>query len=180
MARVRTQKAVASRIDLNYHRKPHPWRRMRVGLVLACMLAAVAWFAFSSVRFKDGKPMLIDSIHNPGPVARAHAQIEQDCKACHDGNGSKGYWLAVSDNACLKCHDGSLHHMNQKLAESHNDANKATHRASLIMAVKDDKHAGAGVSANCVSCHIEHRGHEAMAGTSDQHCITCHEISIGP
>jgi hypothetical protein len=171
MARVRTQKAVASRIDLNYHRKPHPWRRTRVGLVMLCMLGAGAWFAFSSVRFKDGKPVLVDSIHNPGPVARAHAQIEQDCKACHDGNGEKGYWLSVSDQACLKCHDGSLHHMNQKLADSHAGANKA----ELIMAVKDDKHAGAAVSANCVSCHIEHRGHEALAGTSDQHCITCHE-----
>lgn len=175
MARVRTQKAVAGRIDLNYHRKPHPWRRMRVGLVFACMLGAGAWFAFSSVRFKDGKPVLIDSIHNPGPVARAHAQIEQDCKACHDGNGAKGYWLNVSDQACLKCHDGSLHHMNQKVADSHARVNKT----SLIMAVKDDKHVGGAMggamSANCVSCHIEHRGHEALAGTSDQHCITCHE-----
>ncbi len=171
MARIRTQKAVASRIDLNYHRRPHPWRRARVGLVLLCMLGAGAWFAFSSVRFKDGRPILIDSIHNPGPVARAHAQIEQDCKACHDGNGEKGYWLSVSDQACLACHDGSLHHMNQKLADSHTGLSKA----DLIMATKDDKHPGGGLSANCISCHIEHRGHDALAGTSDQHCITCHE-----
>ena len=61
--------------------------------------------------------------------------------------------------------------MNQKRADSHSGVNKA----ELIMAVKDPKHVGGAVTRQCVSCHIEHRGHEAMAGTSDQHCITCHE-----
>src|SRR5262245_48262761 len=136
MARVRTQKAVASRIDLNYHRKPHPWRSMRVGLVVLCTLAAGAWFAFSSVRFKDGRPLLLDRVHNPGPVARADAQIEQQCNKCHDGNGEKGYWLNVSDAACLNCHDGSLHHANQKVAESHAGADVV----QFVRAVKNKDH----------------------------------------
>lgn len=177
MARVRTQKAVASRIDLNYHKKPHPWRRGRVILVTLCTLAAGAWAALSSVQYKNGKLALIDKIHNPGPMTRAHAQIEQDCRACHDGDMNadgkpdNGYWLSVSDAACLKCHDGSIHHANQKFAEAHGGADKA----QFVMAVKDANHPGGAVSANCVSCHIEHRGHEALAGTSDAHCINCHE-----
>ena len=80
MARVRTQKAVAGRIDLNYHRRWHRWRVGRVLLVLGCTVAAAAWVAVASVRFdraNGSKLRLVDTIHNPGPVTVAHANIEQ-------------------------------------------------------------------------------------------------------
>jgi hypothetical protein len=143
--------------------------------VVLCTLGAAAWWAFSSIRFEKGRPVLVDKIHNPGPVTRAHAQIEHDCKACHDGGDDtrprdSAYWLNVSDAACVKCHDGSLHHANQKLADSHLDVDAAR----LVLAVKDPKHPHGATSASCISCHIEHRGHDALAGTSDRHCIACH------
>ncbi|MCS7034433.1 MAG: cytochrome c3 family protein, partial [Phycisphaerae bacterium] len=175
MARVRTQKTVASRIDLNYHRRRHPWRTTRVALVAVCTLAAAAWFALSSVRFENGRPVLVDAIHNPGPVTRAHQQFENDCRACHDGGAASGspagYWLHVSDAACLRCHDGSLHHANQKVAESH----AGVDAAQFVHAVQDSTHPTGALSARCISCHVEHRGEEVLAASSDRHCITCHE-----
>src|SRR5262245_17970516 len=88
MARVRTQKAVASRIDLNYHAKPHPWRATRLTLVILCTLLAAGWFAWSSVSVKDGRLTLVDTIHNPGHVTGAHAMFETKCIECHDGGGN--------------------------------------------------------------------------------------------
>lgn len=188
MARVRTQKAVAGRIDLNYHRRWHRWRVTRLALVLACTVAAAAWVAVASVRFDRATPggrggggsgggglRLLDAIHNPGALTGAHASIEHDCRACHDGAAADGsgpskYWLNVSDNACLKCHDGALHHQNQKTAAAHADVSFEGH----ALAVKDATHAGGGRSASCVSCHVEHRGHDLLVGTSNQLCVHCH------
>lgn len=176
MARIRTQKGVAGRIDLNYHKQWHPWWKLRLGLVMLCTVLALGWFAFSSVRFDNGKLRLVDAIHNPGPVTRAHAQIEKNCNACHDGDNNNdgtpdnGYWLTVSDAACIKCHDGALHHENQLVAD---DRAKVS-LASLNLAIKDDKHAGGAMSAGCIQCHTEHRGPELLLGLDDKLCISCH------
>lgn len=178
MARVRTQKAVAGRIDLNYHRRWHPWRATRVTLVVLCALLAAGWVAYASIARDPRNPSrftLTDRIHNPGPVARAHASFENDCRACHDGSTPDGsaqhaYWQNVSDQACLNCHDGSAHHANQKLADAHG----GVAGAAFALAVKDGAHPHGMRSASCVSCHVEHRGHDALVGVSDQLCIDCH------
>jgi hypothetical protein len=34
-------------------------------------------------------------------------------------------------------------------------------------------------SAQCVTCHVEHRGHDALAAVSDTHCTQCHENLAG-
>ena len=178
MARVRTQKGVAGRIDLNYHRRWHPWRATRVSLVVACALLAAGWVAYASIARdprNPGRLMLVDRIHNPGPVTRAHASFENDCRACHDGATPDGatqhaYWKNVSDQACLNCHDGSAHHANQKLADAHGGVSAG----ALTLAVKDSAHPHGMRSASCVSCHVEHRGHEKLVGVSNQLCVDCH------
>src|SRR4051812_1245753 len=117
MPRSRTQKQVAKRIDLSYFKKPNALRRARRALIALCLIAPLAWLGATSLRVKNGKVSLLDTIHNPGHVARAHAMFENDCRACHTGNGDDGkFTLTVTDAACLKCHDGALHDANQKLA----------------------------------------------------------------
>jgi predicted CXXCH cytochrome family protein len=147
----RKTKTVAKRIDLSYIKQPSPLRTLRRTLVIVCTLAAVAW---------GGWAMLVrgERLYNPGPVAAVHAMFENNCEACHDGAGRKDshFFKAVSDSACLKCHDGAIH---------------AQKQVSLV-SLKDNKPV---MSSNCTACHVEHKGHAALAGTSDMLCTRCHD-----
>lgn len=147
----RTTKAVAKRIDLSYIHQPSPLRTLRRVLVIVCALAAVAW---------GGWAMLVrgERLYNPGPVAAVHAMFENNCEACHQGAGGKNgsFLKPVTDAACLKCHDGAIH---------------AQKQISLVT-----MNAGKPVmSSNCTMCHVEHKGHDALAGTSDMLCTRCHD-----
>ena len=149
-------KAIAGRIDITYHRRPHWyrwWRRFLVVLTIAVTLAFVMW--------------QITGHHerwlNPGHVTAAHAIFENDCAKCHDNNGQRGFAKTVSDAACIACHRDAAAH--NPLADLHPGKQGAVHLTSLKNPLK---------SADCVACHIEHRGAAAMAGTGDQLCVQCH------
>lgn len=149
-------KAIAGRIDITYHRRPHWyrwWRRFLVVLSLFVTLAFVIW--------------QIGGHHerwlNPGHVSAAHASFENECARCHDNDGKRGFAKTVSDTACIKCHcDAAAHN---PLADLHPGKQRAVHLTSLKNPMK---------SADCTACHIEHRGTAAMAGTGDQLCVQCH------
>lgn len=163
MAIKRTTKAVAKRIDLGYFKRFHALRSMRKVLAWIFCLITIGALGIYTYAFKGSG--VNAGIYNPGPVSRAHAYFEQDCKACHDADGSRGFFKTVSDKACLTCHDGPMHDM---------------HQASMIAPDKDhhaptDMSGQHMVAADCKSCHVEHRGHEALAATSDAHCTVCHE-----
>lgn len=148
MARTRTTKSIAKRIDLSYHKRPHPLRTLRRTLVIACALVASAWAGLMLFARAD-------RIYNPGPLTTPHAMFENDCARCHDGGGSGKFLKSVSDSACLKCHDAAIHADRQTTFVSTGGPSKT--------------------SANCVHCHTEHKGHDAMLGTNDLHCIQCHD-----
>jgi predicted CXXCH cytochrome family protein len=153
----RKTKVIGKRIDLSYHKQPSPMRSLRRLTVILCGLAAALWGGWALVA-KNG-----ERAYNPGPVAGVHAMIENNCASCHDGGngataaGSSSKFLkSVSDAACLKCHNASIH------------ADKQISLASLT----DGKPA---MSSNCTTCHVEHKGHEALAGASDALCTRCHD-----
>lgn len=147
----RKTKTVAKRIDLSYIKQPSPLRTLRRTLVIVCALAAVAW---------GGWAMLVrgERLYNPGPVAAVHAMFENNCEACHQGAGGKGgsFIKSVTDAACLKCHDGAIH----------------SDKQTSLVSLEAGKPA---MSSNCTTCHVEHKGHDALAGTSDMLCTRCHE-----
>ena len=148
MPRVRTTKALAKRIDLSYFKKPHPFRAARRVLIVAVCIGALAWWGVSYLR---GREMM----YNPGPVALVHAMWSNDCGVCHDPHKSGRFSKSVSDESCLQCHDGAIHHANQ---------------VTLIGIGSD----GRQHAARCAACHIEHRGHEALMASSDAFCTRCH------
>jgi hypothetical protein len=47
-------------------------------------------------------------------------------------------------------------------------------REAHTLALKDPNHAGEGRSADCVTCHVEHRGKSMLSATSNAHCAVCH------
>jgi hypothetical protein len=153
MARQRTQKQISRRIDLNYFKRMHPLRTGRKAAIWLCFVAAILFVTFYSI---GGAGRL----HNPGHMTKAHAMWENDCAACHAGNGHGGFSQAVSDNACLKCHDAAIHNSNQTKFISMGTGPGATAHAT---------------SANCMACHTEHRGQAALLGTNnDSSCVVCH------
>jgi len=159
--RQRTQKNIAARIDRTYFQRPHRWRRFRLSMVLLATAAAILFVVLTAV---GGKGELI---HNPGRLASVHATFQNDCAKCHDGCDETGkptgkFSKAVSDSACLKCHDAGIHHPN----------------SATMITMDKTRNPPVARSSNCASCHMEHRGQAALVSTSDLLCVQCH-VNLG-
>ncbi len=105
MARTRTTKKLAQRIDLNYFKRPSPFKRARFWLCALLPLLAISWIAWHAFA-KDNR------VYSSGRMSRAHAVLEKDCATCHLQQASAFSAKAV-DSSCLSCHDGPVHHANQ-------------------------------------------------------------------
>lgn len=68
-----------------------------VGIVLLCLLVPL----FLSGVLSQAK-IHPDQQWSSGPLSRAHAFLEDDCRSCH-----QKAFVAVRDNACLDCHQAS-------------------------------------------------------------------------
>src|SRR4051812_36699730 len=154
MPEERKTKLVARRIDPRYVTRRAPMRAFRAVVVLLCAVGALAWWGW---HLKAGN----ERLYNPGPVAPVHAMFENNCGSCHDGKGNQ-FFKTVSDDACLRCHDAAVHHGQQV------DASSDMHK---LIALENGK---AVRSADCIACHTEHKGHDALKGTSDLLCTQCH------
>jgi hypothetical protein len=134
--RTRTTKKLAQRIDLNYFKRPHPLRRWRFLLSVACPVLAVLWLAWYGIR-SDRR------VYSAGGLSSAHAVLTKQCAACHVTQA--GFFSEkAADQKCQSCHDGSIHHATQVFtpacASCHTD-----HRGSIRLAVTND--------SSCTQCH---------------------------
>ncbi len=102
MARTRTTKKLAQRIDLNYFKRPTPLKRAKFWLSLLLPLLALVWIAERTI-FKDSR------VYSSGRMAEAHAVLEKECAACHVQQAG-AFSAGAADTACLSCHDGPTHH----------------------------------------------------------------------
>ncbi|HKF26519.1 MAG TPA: hypothetical protein VKB24_11090 [Candidatus Acidoferrum sp.] len=142
MARTRTTKAIAQRIDLNYFKKSTPLKRAKLWLVVLAPLLAALWIGW---HFLSGD----HRVYSSGRLSPAHAVLEKQCEACHvkmDG----GFSAAARDSACLACHDGPGHHLEMTASgapklpcsECHTE-----HRARIALANVRAKY--------CATCHAD-------------------------
>jgi hypothetical protein len=129
--RSRSTKKLAQRIDLNYFRRLYPIPRWRRRLSIGFVVCGVAWLGWSGLR-----------AYNAGPLSRSHSMLTRNCASCHSAAAAFG--KKVSDQACLSCHDGPIHHVEQAFAPV------------------------------CSDCHVEHRGAFRLADTRDEACTRCH------
>jgi len=178
-ARQYSTKQRAKRIELEYFKRPHPFRRWKTILSLAAPLVAGLWLVAHAVRDDQ-------TIYTSGPVSIGHAMFEKDCRRCHVPASSQpgaaepaaprpaasrsgaadqpaaagpvavqpaaagvapaggGFWLKVTDHACVACHAGPVHH----------DAQAQT--------------------PSCTTCHVEHAGRAVLATLDDHLCTSCH------
>jgi hypothetical protein len=133
----RTTKTVAQRIDMHYFKRPSPFRRLRFILSLILPALAVLWLAGYGLARNN-------QLYSSGRMAPAHAVLTQKCSTCHETRHAGFFNAKSSDQLCLTCHDGPIHHANQ------------------------------ASTPTCSSCHVEHRGLMRLAATADESCAQCH------
>ena len=159
-----TGKQRALRVPLTHHKRKDQLVRSRLTWTVVATIFAGGYFFMDMVPIKG----LGEERYSHGPVATVHATWENECEACHidfvpirsDAWAVKEGWLAsllpaeagdqparASDKKCQSCHEGPVHHANEK-SES---------------------------SGSCASCHFEHLGRGFdIARTADKKCISCH------
>jgi len=146
MLRRYTAKVRAKRIELEYFRRLHAFRLLKLALTIAAPALAAVWVLVLAARGDQ-------TIYTSGPVSTAHAMFGVECGQCHvplpastnpAGRPPRSFWRRVSEPACLRCHDAPVHHARETF------------------------------TPGCTTCHVEHEGHVVLASMSDRHCTRCH------
>jgi hypothetical protein len=136
VARTRTTKKLAQRIDLNYFKRPTSLKRAKLWLSVGLPAIALIWIAWHGFA-RDSR------VYSSGRMSEAHAVLEAQCAACHVQTAG-AFSAKASDAACLSCHDGPLHHAAEtttiSCAECHTE-----HRGRVnLVAAKNQ---------SCAQCH---------------------------
>jgi hypothetical protein len=146
LPRTRTTKKLAQRIDLDYFKRPSPFRRWRFLLSIAAPVLAITGIAWYGLR-GDRR------VYSAGGLSAAHAVLTKQCAACHVANAVM-LVRSVADEKCLACHDGPVHHTTQAFTPScascHTD-----HRGAIRLAATSD--------SNCAQCHADLSIHAGSA-----------------
>ena len=142
MARTRTTKKLAQRIDLNYFKRSTAMKRAKFWLGVGAPALAVVWIAWHGFA-RDSR------VYSSGTMSETHAVLEKECAACHVKTAGT-FSAKASDSACLSCHDGPMHHATNarslgmpgwpRCAECH-----VEHRGRVSLVAVNDK--------SCVQCH---------------------------
>ena len=140
MARTRTTKGVAQRIDLNYFKRPTPFKRAKLWLAIVAPVIALVWIGWHFLG-RDQR------VYSSGQLSEAHAVLEKQCVACHVQQAGE-FSAKAEDAACLACHDGPAHHPEATASNAPKLACAschAEHRGRVDLAAVN--------SRNCASCH---------------------------
>ncbi len=153
MARTRTTKKLAQRIDLNYFKRPTPLKRAKFWLSLLLPLFVLLWISERTI-FKDSR------VYSSGRLSEPHAVLEKECAACHVRQAGQ-FSSEVADSACLNCHDGPVHHTFATTQLACIDCH-VEHRGRINLSAVNNE--------GCALCH-------ARLGTSDSGHIESFEAS---
>jgi hypothetical protein len=146
-----TTKNLAQRIDLEYFKHPHPFRRLRFILSVALPVIALLWLGWHALARND-------RIYSGGKMSSSHAVLSARCSACHVARAG-AFSAKASDQGCDSCHDAPLHHANQLFTPGC-AACHAEHRGHPRLAVTAD--------VSCTQCHANlHTTGAATHFTSD-------------
>jgi len=142
MARSRTTKKLAQRIDLNYFKRPTPFKRAKLFLTILVPLLAVAWIAWRGYT-RDSR------VYSSGTMSASHSVIEKQCSACHVSKRGE-FSASAADSACLSCHDGPRHHDNEI-------ASAVPACATCHMEHRGRIQLNAASNQSCAECHAQLR-----------------------
>ena len=144
--RARTAKSLAQRIDLDYFKNLHPFRRWKFLLSLALPVVAVVWVVGTTLADHQ-KP------YSAGPMSPAHTFIGKRCEVCH--STTAGFFRRhVKDDACKSCHDGPMHQARQTFTPTCASCHQEHRGPVQLAAVGDDL---------CAQCHADLRTRDGHA-----------------
>jgi hypothetical protein len=134
--RTRTAKALAQRIDLNYFKRPHPFRRLKLVLSIAVPAAVLLWLGGNAAGGSKAP-------YSSGPVAASHQVFGDKCERCHVTQ-ARAFRAHVTDNMCVSCHDAPQHKSNQTFTPTCASCH-VEHRGAVRLA--------ATANRDCLQCH---------------------------
>jgi hypothetical protein len=136
LARTRTTKKLAQRIDLDYFKRPSRFKRSLLLLSIALPTLSLLWLVWHGATHDS-------RVYSSGRMSAAHAVLEKDCAACHLRQAG-AFSAKAADTACLACHDGPIHHANQtqsfQCATCHTE-----HRGRINLTATSNQ--------SCAQCH---------------------------
>jgi predicted CXXCH cytochrome family protein len=169
-----------------------PSKRLSAYGFIALVLAAfLAWPVYTYATYK-GEKIRPDGFHadktwTSGSLSKAHADLENDCQACHTDA-----FVAVRDTACVACHTDthrSAAGLRQVALSGPGRPGPAAydHAPDAIMAAaRGESGLGGRIKSffkatfnvpegRCVDCHTEHEGAGPMPATQQAFCSDCHD-----
>jgi hypothetical protein len=132
---------VAQRIDLNYFKRPTPYKRAKLWLAIAAPAIALVWIGWH-VFGHDNR------VYSSGRLSKWHAVLEKQCAACHVQQ-ARGFSATAADSACLACHDGPPHHPKANQAKFACAVCHSEHRGRVTLAATSGQ--------ACARCHGDPR-----------------------
>jgi predicted CXXCH cytochrome family protein len=154
--RIRTAKARAQRIDMEYFKRLHPFRRWKLSLSIAAPLLVTVWLGAAT---GAGSRAPFSS----GPVAQAHQVFGQQCEKCHVTE-ARVFRTHVTDAACLSCHEAPAHKANQTFTPGCASCHLEHHGPTRLAAVADER---------CEQCHGN------LATANGQHAVLANVGAFG-
>lgn len=136
LRRTRTTKALAQRIDLQYFKGPHPFRRWRLWLSILIPVLAMGWLLALHASS--------EKMFSSGPLSASHATFGRRCDLCHVKKAAT-FYKEVTDSACLTCHDAPAHHPDKASLTPTCGSCHIEHKGSLKLASTSD--------LGCTRCH---------------------------
>jgi len=138
-------KTRAKRIEPEYFKRLHPFRRWKLILSITAPVVAAAWLVAYAARGDQ-------RLYTSGPLSTGHVMFGTQCADCHGsgrataagGSPTSAFFVRVDARACLACHDAPVHHESQAF------------------------------EPRCASCHVEHKGNVVLAALPDAQCSQCH------
>lgn len=149
LRRTRTTKTLARRMDLQYFKGPHPFRRWRLWLSILVPVLALGWLLSQHASS--------EKIYSSGPLSASHAAFGKKCSTCHVSEG-RTFHKEVTDRACLACHDAPAHHPEKASFTPSCGSCHVEHKGSAKLANTMD--------LGCTECHSSLGAHVKNASTT--------------
>lgn len=138
--------------SVGWRKRPWAWAGFLAALGLGLLLPWVGLTGDAGgVKSLRAWNLPSDTQWMSGPLHSAHANLEQECEACHVEPFAR-----VRNESCLDCHASNLH---QHVAADHPAAD-------------------ALVTERCASCHLEHEEPTQLVLDDSRVCTDCHAAPL--